>query len=149
METKFVHVNIIAKDWKRLAGFYEKVFNCIPVPPERNLSGEWIEKGTGIKGANIKGIHLKLPGYDHTGPTLEIFQYNKNKERRGSIINKEGFGHIAFRVDSIEEKKDAVLKEGGKLIGEIVTVEVKGAGNVTFLYLTDPEGNIIELQKWS
>jgi predicted enzyme related to lactoylglutathione lyase len=149
METKFVHVNIIAKDWKKLARFYEKVFNCVPVPPERDPSGEWIEKGTGITGAEIKGIHLKLPGYDDSGPTLEIFQYNKNKERRGSIINREGFAHIAFRVDSIEEIRDAVLQEGGKLIGKIVTVEVKGAGNVTFLYLTDPEGNIIELQKWS
>ena len=149
METKFVHVNIIAKDWKKLARFYEKVFNCVPVPPERDLSGEWIEKGTGITGAEIKGIHLKLPGYNDSGPTLEIFQYNKNKERRGSIINREGFAHIAFRVDSIEEIRDAVLQEGGKLIGKIVTVEVKGAGNVTFLYLTDPEGNIIELQKWT
>ena len=149
METKFVHVNIIAKDWKKLARFYEKVFNCVPVPPERDLSGEWIEKGTGITGAEIKGIHLKLPGYNDSGPTLEIFQYNKNKERHGSIINREGFAHIAFRVDSIEEIRDAVLQEGGKLIGKIVTVEVKGAGNVTFLYLTDPEGNIIELQKWT
>ena len=149
METKFVHVNIIARDWKKLAGFYEKVFSCVPVPPERNLTGKWIEKGTGIEGAEIKGIHLKLPGYDDTGPTLEIFQYNKNIKQSKSFINREGFAHIAFRVDSIEEIRDAVLKEGGKLIGEIVTVEVKGAGNITFLYLTDPEGNIIELQKWT
>ena len=149
MDTKFVHVNIIAKDWKRLAGFYEKVFNCIPLPPERNLSGEWIEKGTGIFGAEIRGIHLRLPGNDETGPTLEIFQYNKNKKHSSSIVNREGFAHIAFRVDSIEEIRDAVLKEGGRLIGDIVTVKVEGAGNVTFLYLTDPEGNIIELQKWS
>ena len=114
-----------------------------------NLSGEWIEKGTGIPGAAINGVHLKLPGYDDTGPTLEIFQYNKNIEHCGSVINKEGITHIAFRVDNIEEVRNAVLKEGGKLIGEIVTVEIKGAGRVTFLYLTDPEGNIIELQKWS
>jgi len=56
-EIKFIHVNIIARDWKKLAKFYEKVLGCTPVLPERDLSGEWIEKGTGIPGAAINGIH--------------------------------------------------------------------------------------------
>jgi catechol-2,3-dioxygenase len=27
-------------------------------------------------------------------------------------------------------------------------VPVAGAGTITFVYLTDPEGNILELQRW-
>ena len=70
---KFVHVNIVAKDWRKLAEFYEKVFGCIRILPERSFSGEWLEKGTGIKNAKIKGVHLRLPGFGENGPTLEIF----------------------------------------------------------------------------
>jgi len=37
---RYVHTNLIAWDWKRLAAFYQDVFGCVPVPPERDLSGE-------------------------------------------------------------------------------------------------------------
>jgi hypothetical protein len=30
-----------------------------------------------------------------------------------------------------------------------VSLDIPNAGRVTFVYLTDPEGNIIELQHWS
>ena len=36
----------------------------------------------------------------------------------------------------------------GECVGDLVTAEIPGAGRITFVYLTDPEGNIIELQKW-
>jgi len=36
---RFVHTNIVARDWERLAEFYVRVFGCTPVPPERCLSG--------------------------------------------------------------------------------------------------------------
>jgi len=39
MATKYTHTNLIAKDWKRLLAFYQEVFGCIPVLPERDLSG--------------------------------------------------------------------------------------------------------------
>ncbi len=35
MEVKFVHVNLIARDWKLLSDFYQCVFNCEPVLPEK------------------------------------------------------------------------------------------------------------------
>ena len=145
---KFVHVNIIAKDWEKLAHFYEKTFGCIRLEPERNLSGEVLEKGTGISNAGLKGVHLKLPGYKEDGPTLEIFQYNQNENRTPVLVNREGFGHIAFAVDDIEKVRSEILAAGGQSIGEVVTLEIEGAGKVSFLYLTDSEGNVIELQKW-
>ncbi len=149
IKAKYVHTNIVAQDWRRLAHFYEDVFGCTPVPPERNLSGRWLEEGTGIPDAQIRGIHLRLPGFDHEGPTLEIFQYNLQEDRQDTAINRPGFAHIAFAVDDIETARDSVIEAGGKIIGETVSLKVPGAGKVTFVYLTDPEGNIIELQRWS
>ena len=36
MDIEFVHVNLIARDWKLLSAFYQRVFNCEPVLPERS-----------------------------------------------------------------------------------------------------------------
>lgn len=42
-----------------------------------------------------------------------------------------------------------VLENGGKALGEITNKEVPGVGLLTFVYMSDPEDNIIELQNWS
>jgi len=149
IKAKYVHTNIVAQDWKRLARFYEQVFGCTLVPPERKLSGHWLEEGTGIPDAQIRGVHLRFPGHGNDGPTLEIFQYNHQEDRLDTAINRPGFAHIAFAVDDIETARDTVIEAGGKIIGKTVSLEVSGAGKVTFVYLTDPEENIIELQHWS
>jgi glyoxylase I family protein len=149
IHAKFVHTNLIAKDWRRLVDFYQRVLGCTPVPPERNLSGRWLEDATEVAGAEIRGMHLRLPGYGDQGPTLEIFQYNHQQERQETAVNRPGFAHIAFVVDDVQTARDAVIAEGGKSLGEVVSVDIPGAGMVTFVYVTDPEGNIIELQRWS
>jgi len=148
-QARFVHTNLIAKDWKKLARFYEKVFGCKVASPERDLSGKLIEDFTGIQDAEIHGVHLRLPGYGDSGPTLEIFQYNHLEERPKTAINRPGFAHIAFLVDNVGAFKDAVIASGGKTLGKVVSLEVEGPGKVKLVYVTDPEGNVIELQHWS
>ncbi|NOX85173.1 MAG: VOC family protein [Chlorobi bacterium] len=143
---KFAHINLIAQDWKKLTRFYTDVFGCQPVYPERDLKGDWIDKLTGIQGSHIKGMHLKLPGCED-GPTLEIFQYEPHKHRTGSHqINRQGFGHIAFKVENVNEMAVRVLNAGGKYYGETVEKEIPGVGILTAVYMEDVEGNIIELQ---
>ena len=148
MKNKYKHTNIIARDWRVLAQFYQDVFDCIFVPPERDLSGIWLEKGTGVTGASIQGAHLLLPGYGKNGPTLEIYQYAHNESKSATAANREGLMHLAFEVDDIEQTTAEVLKHGGGKIGEIISTEIEGVGLLTFVYLADPEGNIIELQSW-
>jgi predicted enzyme related to lactoylglutathione lyase len=148
MGIKYVHTNIVAKDMRKLAAFYEEVFDCYPIPPERDLSGEWLDRSINIKNANIKGIHLHLPGYEEGGPTLEIFSYNEYISNAANQINTTGFAHIAFEVDDVEKVKQKLLSAGGSLHGEVVTFSVTGKGTVTMVYTRDPEGNIVELQKW-
>ncbi|MBN1303866.1 MAG: VOC family protein [Anaerolineales bacterium] len=149
IKAKYVHTNLIAKDWRALAGFYEKVFGCKPVPPERRLTGKGMEAGTSIPEVTLRGIHLRLPGCGPEGPTLEIFTYAPQLDSLQRAVNRPGFAHIAFRVDDVRTAYEEVLATGGSPIGEIVTVEVKGRGTVTWCYLADPEGNILELQSWA
>ena len=144
---KYVHTNIVAEDWRSLADFYVKTFGCTPVPPERDLSGEWLDAATGIEGAHIRGIHLRLPGHGENGPTLEIFQYDDDHEHPVPLSSRPGLGHIAFSVEDVARVKAAVLEAGGGAAGEVVSVEIPCSGGIEFAYLTDPEGNIIEIQR--
>ena len=147
MNLKFVHVNIIANDWKKLSKFYQNVFQCIPIPPERDLRGDWVNALTGLKDAHICGEHLLLPGYGENGPTIEIFSYNQMLKNE-KLINKTGFTHIAFLVDDVGGTVELLKKNGGTMVGEIVTQEYKNGKIGTFVYCKDIEGNIVEIQKW-
>ncbi len=148
MPSLFAHTNLIAKDWKRLASFYQNVFDCELILPKRDLSGEWLEKATGIPGSRITGIHLRLPGYGNDGPTLEIFQYDAMPEHPAISPNTPGFSHIAFSVDDVAAVAQSAFDHGGSAVGEMVVRDYPDIGLLTFQYVADPEGNIIEIQNW-
>jgi hypothetical protein len=78
---RYAHTNIVTTDWKRLAEFYIQVFGCTVKPPERNLSGDWLDNATGLTNARLQGIHLVLPGHGNNGPTLEMFTYEAMEQR--------------------------------------------------------------------
>lgn len=145
---RYVHTNLIARDWQKLAAFYRDVFGCTPTGPERDLSGPLMEAGTALQGAHLRGAHLRLPGHGANGPTLEIFQYEPAAPGLPPQINRPGFGHIAFLVDDVTAARAAVLAAGGRDYGQTVSVPIPKARTVTFVYVTDPEGNVIELQSW-
>lgn len=147
MVARYVHTNLIAEDWRKLSAFYQNVFGCRPVGPQRNLSGGWLEKLTGLCGVTITGEHLRLPGFGDHGPTLEIFYYNQ-PGAGARQINSFGFSHLAFEVDDVAECAALIVREGGSLLGEVVTNDYGPMGQGTFIYARDPEGNFIELQSW-
>jgi predicted enzyme related to lactoylglutathione lyase len=34
---RYVHTNIIARDWRKLSQFYQKALNCKPLPEDRGI----------------------------------------------------------------------------------------------------------------
>ncbi|MFK7813355.1 MAG: VOC family protein [Maribacter sp.] len=146
---RFAHTNIVSVNWKKLADFYIKTFDCKIVPPLRKQSGAWLDIGTGLKNASLEGAHLLLPGYGENGPTLEIYQYNNLVKQNTALPNTKGFGHIAFEVEGVEDILSTIIQNGGQTLGEITKKEVTGIGEITFVYARDPEGNILELQQWN
>lgn len=148
MPIRYAHTNLIADDWRKIADFYIEVFDCVPVSSERDHHGPLTDRLTGMPGARIMGRHLRLPGHGDNGPTLEVFSYAKNAPAAPTELHRPGFQHLAFEVDDVEAKRAEILKRGGRDVGEVVTLDIAGAGKLTLNYMTDPEGNIIELQKW-
>jgi predicted enzyme related to lactoylglutathione lyase len=146
---RYAHTNIAAKDYKLLAQFYMDVFDCKIKPPERNLSGDWLDRATGLTLAKLQGVHLVLPGHGEKGPTLEIFTYEDMVMQELIMAHHTGFTHLAFEVEDVEKILRKALTKGGRSLGQVTQKEVEGVGLLTFVYFRDPEGNIIEIQSWS
>lgn len=145
---RYTHTNLIARDWRSLAGFYEFVMGCTPVPPDRDYSGPELDAITGLPGAGLVGVHLLMPGSQTGGPTLEIYSITPQIEGVAPAINRPGLAHLAFEVDSVQDARQQVLAAGGGDVGEIATLTTTTGAHVTLCYMADPEGNIIELQSW-
>ncbi len=149
LNARYGHTNLIAGDWQRLAAWYEDLFGCVRVPPERDYESSDLDAGTGLRGIRVRGVHLRLPGYGDGGPTLEIYNYSILEPRPATAVNRPGYGHIAFGVDHVPAARKAVLEAGGRAVGEVVTLTTSIGTKVTWCYVADPEGNVIELQSWS
>jgi predicted enzyme related to lactoylglutathione lyase len=149
IRAKYVHTNLIARDWKRLVRFYSEVFGCEPKGPERDMSGAWLDQLTSLRQAHLRSVHLRLPDYGEDGPTLEIFSYDQLIEGQLPAANLCGFAHIAFAVEDVDNALRAVIGAGGGAVGNIAATKVNDIGLLRVVYARDPEGNIIELQKWS
>jgi catechol 2,3-dioxygenase-like lactoylglutathione lyase family enzyme len=145
----FTHANIVAGDPDRLAAFYVKVFGCTQSGPRRHLEGEGLERGMGLPGAVVDGVHLLLPGHGENGPTLEIFKLPDLDPTTDQGTSRPGLMHLAFAVENIEATLSELLAAGGQMLGEIAQARVEGVGSADFVYARDPDGNIIELQAWS
>ncbi len=146
---RFGHVNVTSRDWRRLADFYGDVFGMEQVGPERDISGADLDRATGLVGAHLRGAHLRLPGGGDDGPTLEIFTYDTMAPDAGTPTpDRAGWGHIALMVPDVTAAREAVVTAGGAILGDAVTMATKDGRRLTWCYVTDPDGNIIELQTW-
>lgn len=146
---RFGHVNVTSPDWRRSATFYTAVFGCEFVPPERDIRGENLDAATGLHDAHLTGVHLRPPGYGADGPTIEIFSYDALEEHPGTQVARAGWGHIAFQVPDVPAAVETVREAGGQPVGEVITTRTADGRQVTWAYVTDPDGNIVELQAWS
>jgi catechol 2,3-dioxygenase-like lactoylglutathione lyase family enzyme len=145
--SKLLHVNINAKDWKKVAAFYEEVFGCTQIPPQKEIAGEFASDLTGMDGARIEGISLAFPG-DKNGVQLEIFQYNVQDDSAPGTINMTGLGHIAVEVDDVTKTTEKLLAAGGSYVGKQVRRTYLDKPDLQIHYVKDCEGNIIELMGW-
>ena len=48
IDARFGHVNVIARDWQRLADFYKEVFGMEVVPPLRDYRGPDLANRQGL-----------------------------------------------------------------------------------------------------
>ena len=143
---RYTHTSMVARDVERLADFYTEVFGCVRLSPPQDMAGEALSRGSGIANAEVRGLWLRLPGYEENAPILELLQYAETEARPVPRVNEPGYSHISFDVSDISATVEVVLAAGGSRLGEIADMDDEN-GVVTFVYLRDPEGNIVELMR--
>ena len=145
---RFGHVNVIARDWRLLADFYQRVLGCAFVPPERDIRGPVLVAGTGVPEPRCVARTCACPGLVRTARRSRSTSTTRRSTARPAG-QPARLGHIAFAVPSVEAAREVILREGGSAVGEVVTTQTTDGRRVTWTYVTDPEGNILELQAWS
>jgi len=48
----------------------------------------------------------------------------------------------------VETTAEKIIEYGGDWVGELTRVEIKDVGVLVFAYMRDPEGNILEIQRY-
>ena len=91
-------------------------------------------------------LYRALPGHGADGPTLEIFSYDEMEQQAPMMANHQGFTHIAFEIDDFDETYARALDRGAMELGRPTERQIPDVGVLKFVYLRDPEGNIVEIQ---
>jgi|WetSurMetagenome_2_1015567.scaffolds.fasta_scaffold447624_2 glyoxylase I family protein len=147
MEIKrFRHVAVIVKNMDPMKDFYCGIFGC-SVKRDFTIESSEFQKGIGIPGASARCVHLSIPG---STVEIELFQFFSPPHAKSDLpeINDTGLRHIALVVDDIYSAVAEIRAKGGVVHADPVRFERPEMLNgFRFVYVKDPEGNIIELNQ--
>lgn len=115
---KFIHVNIITEDWRKLCDFYNNVFESCDFGKMKDHSGSYKEKVISIPGVHVVGQHVLLKGFYESYPTLEIFTYSVKGRKEATDENAVGINCIGFSSGNIKADAEKILAAGGTVFEE-------------------------------
>ena len=115
---KFIHVNIITTDWRKLCDFYNGVFGCTDTGKLKDHQGSYKEQVIGIPGVHVIGRHVLLPGFFESYPTLEIFTYSIPGIEKPNKETDKGINCIGFASSGIDEDAKTLISAGGSKVSE-------------------------------
>jgi catechol 2,3-dioxygenase-like lactoylglutathione lyase family enzyme len=125
------HGGLIISDPERSRAFYVGVLglNEVPRPPTFDFPGFWVQVGD---------QQLHLIGEAEPGRAREVHPGYRDNEVAGGYAT-----HLAIVVDDLEATLAGVTERGGTVTGG---PRARGDG-VLQAYLTDPDGNVVELMQ--
>ena len=141
-DSKFLHVGITVADMEKTIEFYTKYFNFIldikGVFPEEFIGGHHslyqLEDG-----AYSDFCFLKSPD----GIVLELFQFHPTQKAEDAKWDQPGYHHICLKVDDIFQVYEQMKKDGVEFY---FAPDERGSKDAHWVFLKDPDGNMIELQ---
>jgi predicted enzyme related to lactoylglutathione lyase len=131
---RFTQVKLATSDPKRLSRFYEEALDCVTTLSLTRLE-EPAGRGAGATDGDVWILVMKVPG-DEGGPTLELIS--------GTGIDSGG-GMLTFYVDDVGAVAERVVVAGGAFRGDITDFVGPSGATFRFVFMTDPEGNVIDL----
>jgi len=139
---RFAQIKLTARDPAALAGFYVDALGCEVLLGPTPVQGA-VSQGAGAPGSVLELTILALPGDHDPAPTLELYRFLENPPDAWPYA--VGSGQIAFYVDDVEAAATAVVAAGGTVLGEVVDWIAPFDTVARFVYLQDPEGNLVDV----
>ena len=140
------HIALVVKNKENIIDFYTNILG-FQLRDRYIIKSADIRKGIGLPKAKAKGAHLIIPSSD---VELELFEFEKNIEKKSEeyIASHPGFRHIAIVVETLKETYEYLKNKNVSFISEPICVnEPDCFKGFKFVYMKDPEGNIIELNQ--
>lgn len=125
------HVGLSVGDLDAQLAWYQKVFG-FPIAKPFEI------EALGLRGAFLLGPNdVAIEFLERAGST-----HRKPAGSAPDELLAQGWGHLCFRVDDIEATFESLVAAGARVINAPTQSPEPG---VRFAYVTDPEGNFIEL----
>lgn len=141
---KFWHAGMVVKNLESAIEFYTEGLglNLIATPV---VTGQGISDLVGYEGSHLKEAFLGTGGETSVmdSSTLALIEYvsPRSAERVTSERNAIGAGHVAFLIDDLDDLFARLVDMGAGTLGPPTRINDVTRG----CYLTDPDGNWIEL----
>ena len=141
MGTTFAHVGITVTDIEKTCEFYEKYFGFKRDYGSFFDEGYFHERQAQFRqppGVSCEMQMLRSPD----GVLLELFRFS-NAEPGGDVCwQRTGYNHITLLVDDIEALSERLAGDG---VCVFLPVQKRSRGDGLWVYIKDPDGNVIEL----
>ncbi len=135
------HVSVTTSDIARSLAFYRDLLD-LPVRSVGELSGEEVERITGVPGARLLSADLDLG----RGQVLELLEYVGAAEGVALGPERPGAGHIGLMVNDVDALHSKLVDAGWTV--KSAPVELTEPGDwygVRCMTIRDPDGVAIEL----
>lgn len=134
----FGHVGITVKSFDKAVKWYYENFN-FKLIDEQYMKKEQVNKLSNLYGVKDSSIHLgflRLP----KGGVIEIFEFSNTGIKSPVLWNKPGVTHLTLNVRNINRWYEKLSQKGIKFYSK-----PQHTGKVEWVFLEDPDGNLIEL----
>ena len=113
---KFIHVNMIAEDWRKLCDWYESLTASVDFGKRKDHSGSYKSSVIGIEGVHVVGQHILLKGFALDCPTFEIFTYSVKGRTEPAKETELGLNAIGFVSADVKATAKEIAAVGGSLL---------------------------------
>lgn len=135
------HISVTTGDIARSLAFYRDLLG-LPVRSVGELSGEEVERITGVPGARLLSADLDLG----RGQVLELLEYVGAADGEALAMDRPGSGHIGLTVDDVDAIHHQLVDAGWTV--KSAPVELIEPGDwfgARCMTVLDPDGVAVEL----
>lgn len=134
------HIGICVSDVQRSLRFYQDVLG-FRFAHELEVKGEPSDTLLRLRDVELRALYL-----EQDGVTIELLSYASPGHVAESglrPLNRLGLTHLSFQVDDLEALLPALERAGGAVLAD-TSIDVP-ASATTAVFVTDPDGTLIEL----